>query len=84
MIVFKSIQKVTLYERDKDQEVHHFKLTKPDGTIEILTEKDFSFLKKRWTYERNQRERAQEKQERANEAGMLHGIGAYNEEMGNV
>ena len=34
--------------------------------------------------ERNKRQRAQEKQERANEAGMLHGIGAYNEEMGNV
>ena len=84
MIVFRNIQRVTLYERGKDKEEHHFKLTKTDGTTEVLTEKDFSFLKKRWTYERNQRERAQEKQERANEAGMLHGIGAYNEEMGNV
>lgn len=84
MIVFKSIQKVTLYERDKDKEVHHFKLTKPDGTTEILTEKDFSFLKKRWTYERNKRWNDEEKQESANEAGMLHGMDAYNEEMGDA
>ena len=84
MIVFRNIQRLTLYERGKENEVHHFKITHRDGFTEKLTEEDFSKLKRQWTTESNKRQRAQEKQERANEAGMLHGIGAYNEEMGNV
>ena len=84
MIVFRNIQRVTLYERGKDKEEHHFKFTRPDGTTFKLTEQEFSNYKRLWTADRNKRWRAQEKQARANEAGMLHGIGAYNEEMGNV
>ena len=86
LLVFRKISRVTIYEQHK---LPHnvFNVEYYDGTHGRLTEEDFNRLKEEHTKQlQDDKKKAdkiyQEDMERgelAGEAGMLHGIDAYNE-----
>ncbi len=86
LLVFRKISRVTIYEQHKLPR-HVFNIEYYDGTHGRLTEEDFNRLKGEHTKQLdNDKKKAdkiyQEDMERgelAGEAGMLHGIDAYNE-----
>ena len=86
LLVFRKISRVTIYEQHKLPR-HVFNIEYYDGTNGRLTEEDFNRLKEEHTKQlQDDKKKAdkiyQEDMERgelAGEAGMLHGIDAYNE-----
>tara|TARA_R100001443_G_scaffold68178_2_gene76926 strand:+ start:258 stop:539 length:282 start_codon:yes stop_codon:yes gene_type:complete len=86
LLVFRKISRVTIYEQHK-LPCHVFNIEYYDGTHGRLTEEDFNRLKEEHTKQlQDDKKKAdkiyQEDMERgelAGEAGMLHGIDAYNE-----
>ena len=86
LLVFRKISRVTIYEQHKLPR-HVFNIEYYDGTHGRLTEEDFNRLKEEHTKQlQDDKKKADniyqedmEKGELAGEAGMLHGIDAYNE-----
>ena len=86
LLVFRKISRVTIYEQHKLPR-HVFNIEYYDGTHGRLTEDDFNRLKEEHTKQlQDDKKKADkiykedmERGELAGEAGMLHGIDAYNE-----